>query len=179
MIYGAPGVGKLTTALALAHLTGFKNFHNHVSFEFAKSIFTFPTPPFLNLMETVRLAAFEAAARARVPGVVFTFVYAAPDDDAFVKNMIRTVEGQGGELAFVRLFCDAAAHELRVVAEGRQRFGKVTTVVALRLMMARSNLAAAIPFRPSLEIDTSTLEPDAVAWRIVRHFSLPTIPSSP
>jgi len=43
LIYGAPGVGKLTTAQA---------------------IFDFPSPQFLELAGTIRLAAFEAAARA-------------------------------------------------------------------------------------------------------------------
>ena len=31
-MYGGPGVGNLTTAQALAALTGFKLFHNHLSF---------------------------------------------------------------------------------------------------------------------------------------------------
>ena len=63
VIYGAPGVGKLTTANALAVLTGFKVFHNHLSFELVRAVFDFPTPPFLRLLEAIRLAAFEAAAQ--------------------------------------------------------------------------------------------------------------------
>jgi hypothetical protein len=176
VLYGAPGVGKLTTAIALAALTGFKNFHNHLSFDLAKALFTFPTPPFLQLMETVRLASFEAAARESLPGLVFTFVYAAPEDDGFVKTMIEVVERHGGTPAFVRLFCDASTHEQRVVAEDRRRFGKIMSVDALRRMLARSNLGAPIPFCESLAIDTSALEPADVARRIVRHFVLPTVP---
>jgi hypothetical protein len=178
VLYGPPGVGKLTTANALAGLTRFKNFHNHLTFDLAKAIFAFPSPPFLQLMETVRLSSFEAAARARVPGLVFTFVYAAPEDDGFVRKTIDAVEGHGGELAFVRLHCDAATNERRVVGEDRQRFGKITSVDTLRRMLASGKLGAVVPFRDSLEIDTSALEPDAVAWRIVRHFSLPTAVAS-
>jgi len=73
-IYGGPGVGKLTTAQALAALTGFK-------------------------LLTIRLASIEAAARARLPGLIFTYVYARPEDDAFVLQVVEAVERPilGGE----------------------------------------------------------------------------------
>ena len=87
-IYGMPGVGKLTTAKALATLTGIRLFHNHLSFDLVKAIFDFPTPPFGRLAETVRLATFEAAAREGLPGLIFTCVYAAPEDDGFVEKTI-------------------------------------------------------------------------------------------
>ena len=134
VLYGAPGAGKLTVARALGTLTGFKVFHNHLSLDLVKAVFDFPTPPFLALMERIRLATFEAAAREGVPGLIFTFVYAAPEDDAFVKRMIDAVEGAGGTGA---------------------------------------NLTAPIPFRLSLEIDNSALDPETVARRIAGHFGLP------
>jgi hypothetical protein len=43
------------------------------------------------LAETVRLATFEAAAREHLPGLVFTFEYASPEDDAFVERILATV----------------------------------------------------------------------------------------
>ena len=173
IIYGAPGVGKLTTAKALAALTGFKLFDNHLSFDFVKALFDFPTPPFLRLLETVRLAAFEAAAREKLPGIVFTFVYAAPDDDGFVQRMIQTVERNAGHVAFVHLTCETGVHEGRVVAADRRNTGKITTVDSLRKMLTRSNLTGTIPWREGLEIDNSALRADEVARRIVEHFSLP------
>jgi hypothetical protein len=173
VIYGAPGVGKLTTAKALAALTGFRIFHNHLSFDLAKAVFEFPTLPFQRLAETVRLATFEAAARENLPGLVFTFGYASPEDDAFVEKMIQVVERHGGELAFVRLFCDRATHERRVLSEDRQRFGKITNVQALRGALAQWNFAAAIRVRQTLEIDNSALEVELVARQIAAHYSLP------
>ncbi|HEV8616502.1 MAG TPA: shikimate kinase [Methylomirabilota bacterium] len=173
VIYGAPGVGKLTTATAVSTLTGLRLFHNHLSFNLANAVFEFPTPPFLALMETVRLATFEAAARERLAALVFTFVYAAPDDDGFVQRMIEAVEGLGGELGFVRLSCDAATNEARVVAPDRARLGKLTDVAVLRREMARWNVTSPIPFRASLEIDNSKLDAHEVARRIAAHFALP------
>jgi SpoVK/Ycf46/Vps4 family AAA+-type ATPase len=65
-LYGAPGVGKLTTARALAEQTGFKLFHNHLTFDLVRSLFDFPSAPFGTLAERIRLSAFEAAAHALV-----------------------------------------------------------------------------------------------------------------
>ena len=45
-IYGPPAVGILTVATELARLTGFKLFDNHVSIQFAQSIFEFGTKTF-------------------------------------------------------------------------------------------------------------------------------------
>jgi hypothetical protein len=173
VIYGAPGVGKLTTAKTLAALTGFRIFHNHLSFDLAKAVFDFPTLPFQRLAETVRLATFEAAARENLPGLVFTFGYASPEDDAFVERMIQAIERHGGEVALVRLYCDTATLEQRVLADDRQRFGKITNVQALRGALARWNFAAAIRVCETLEIDNSALEAEAVARHIAAHYSLP------
>jgi hypothetical protein len=175
VIYGAPAVGKLTTARALAALTGFKLFHNHLTFDLARAMFDFPSAPFTEFSEKVRLLAFESAARARVPGMIFTFVYAAPDDDAFVKSMAEAVERQGGSVAFVRLVCGPEAHEQRVAAPERTSFGKITSVAGLREALRRWNLSEKIALRDSLEIDNSLLHAQLAARRIAAHFSLPII----
>jgi len=179
IIYGAPAVGKLTTAKALAALTGFRIFHNHLSFDLVKAVFDFPTRPFLELAEAVRLATFEAAARESVPGLIFTFVYASPDDDVFVEKTIERVEANGGAVSLVRLCCDTATLEKRVVADERRKFGKLTSVESLREGLASWNLTVAIPFRESLEIDNSTLEAEAAARRIAAHFGLTRAGESP
>ena len=171
-IYGAPGVGKLTTARALAEQTGFKLFHNHLTFDLVRSLFEFPSPPFGKLAEQIRLSVFEAAADAGLPGVIFTLVYASPDDDAFLQKMIDAVERRGGEVRFVRLQCDSATHEQRVRAPERERYGKLVGAKWLREAMMRWNLSSPIPMRESLEIDNSSLSADAVARRIAGYFGL-------
>lgn len=173
-IYGMPGVGKLTTAKALSTLTGLRLFHNHLSFNLVNAVFDFPTPPFGRLAETIRLATFEAAAREGLPGLIFTCLYAAPEDDVFIEKTIEIVERHGGEVAFARLYCDPMINERRVIAEDRHVFGKITTIESLRRLQARWRLDVAVPFRESLEIDNSTLAPESAARRIAGHFSLPT-----
>lgn len=173
IIHGPPAVGKLTTARALAALTGFRVFHNHLTFDLVKSVFDFPTPAFARLAETVRLAAIEAAARENLPGLIVTFAYASPEDDAFVEKIVEVVERHRGELAVVRLFCDPATHERRVVADERRRYGKLTSAEALRGALARWNFAPLTRAGEPLAIDNSTLDADAVARRIASHFGLP------
>ncbi len=74
---------------------------------------------------------------------------------------------------FVRLYCDTATHEQRVLTEERRRFGKITSVEALREALARWNFAGTVRAGETLEVDNSALEADAVAQRIASHFSLP------
>src|SRR5690349_13434748 len=124
-LYGPPAVGKLTVAIEVAALTGFKLFHNHVSFDLATDLFDLGTRAFGRLVDTVRLAVFEIAASEGVEGLIFTFVYGAGYDDPFVERVIETVEGHGGEVCFVQLCCDAAVLEERVVAADRRRFKKL------------------------------------------------------
>jgi hypothetical protein len=175
-LYGAPGVGKLTTARALAELTGFRLFHNHLTFDLVKSLFDFPSPSFAKLAEQIRLSAFAAAADAGLHGLIFTMVYVAPDDDPFLHKMIEVVEGRNGKALFVRLQCDTATHEQRVRAPERERYGKIVGAKWLREAMTRWNLSSQIPMRDSLQIDNSSLGPEAVARRIVGHFGLAVPP---
>jgi hypothetical protein len=144
-----------------------------------KSVFDFPTKPFGELAVTIRLAVFEAAARARLPGLIFTYVYANPEDDPFIVQVVEVVERHGGEVLFVRLSCDAATNERRVVAEERRAFGKINTVESLHRLLARWNLTSAMADRDSLEIDNSALTAEAAARRIAEHCSLPILGGEP
>ncbi len=75
-LYGPPAVGKLTVALALSPLTGYKVFHNHLTIDLVSSVFEWGTPLFWNFVNRYRLELIEAAAKSNVPGLIFTFVYA-------------------------------------------------------------------------------------------------------
>src|SRR4051794_7361604 len=106
VIYGPPAAGKYTIAHALAEKTGYKLFHNHLTVDLLKPIFTFGTPEFFKLNQKIRLEVFEEAARQNVPGIIFTFVYAKGTDDPFVRELLERVIKYDGEVQFIQIYCD-------------------------------------------------------------------------
>src|SRR5712692_6817289 len=105
-IYGPPASGKLTVATELAKLTGFRLFDNHVSIQFVQSIFEFGTKTFWRLIGKYRLEMLEMAAKEGID-TIFTFVYSkGEEDDRFVKQVVQRARSHGGQVRFVRLYCD-------------------------------------------------------------------------
>src|SRR5919107_5642499 len=100
-IYGPPGVGKLSVARELARTTGYRLFDNHVSIDCAESVFDFGTPSFGKVVGAIRETVIGEAARAGV-SLVFTFVYARPEDTPFVERVCELVESHGGGVLLVR-----------------------------------------------------------------------------
>jgi predicted kinase len=171
-IYGAPATGKLTVAKALAKTTGFRLFHNHLSVDLIASIFDFGSEAYTKYCRRLRLEVFAVAAKEGVEGLIFTFCYADPEDREFVERAIQIVEGRGGEVCFVHLYCDPLVLEERVVAKERETFQKIATVELLRKKLERWDFFSSVPFRESLQIDNSNLEAHEVAQRIKEHFQL-------
>jgi hypothetical protein len=171
-IYGPPATGKLTVAKHLAKLTGFKLFHNHMTFDLVGSIFEFGTKPFAKLNDIYRLELFEAAAKEDINGLIFTFVYAKPDDDHFIKETIRRVERHGGKVYFVQLLCDRNALFRRVKHASRENFDKIKSRKSLHRCLGRWELFSKVPFKRSLSIDNTKLPPRKAAQKIKAYFKL-------
>ena len=66
-LYGLPATGKLTVAMELAAMTGFRHFHNHLVVDLLLSVFDFGSPPFVALREDIWLSVFDQACRNQVP----------------------------------------------------------------------------------------------------------------
>lgn len=65
ILYGPPGVGKLTVAKELAKLTGYKVFHNHLTIEPLAALFEWGSAPYNRLIHKFRSELLEAAAREK------------------------------------------------------------------------------------------------------------------
>lgn len=110
--------------------------------------------------------------------MIFTFVYAHPEDDALVRELVEPVISHDGAVLFVQLTCAFEALFERVQAESRRAYDKITEVSILREVLQRYDLFASIPFADSLSIDTTDLPPNETAARIAEHYSLPITPLS-
>lgn len=174
IIHGPPAAGKLTVSRKLAEITGFKVFHNHISIDCVKSVFEFGSMPFWRVLKTVREEMFAEAARSGV-SLIHTFCYAKGPDDEQFQRMIDSVENNGGEVNAVLLICDDEVRRERIVAEDRQQTGKLTDPDSIDMLREKFDLFSPFPGKDTLVIDTTSIEPDESARRIVEHFGLETI----
>lgn len=167
ILYGAPGVGKLTVATELMARTGYRLFHNHLTVDLALVLFPFGTEPFNRLSERTRVMALEEAARSDLRGVIFTFVYGFGEDDASMQKLIDAVEMHGGSVRLVLLTCERETMLERVTHEGRAAWGKLRDRETAAALLERHVLDQPYPHRSSLVIDTTDLAPGEAAGRIV------------
>jgi hypothetical protein len=159
-IYGPPASGKLTVATALAELTGYSLFHNHLSVDAVSCVLPFGSKPFTEVLHRLRLDVFQTAARAGI-SVIFTnnSAWSGPDArsrfTAFATAAGRLVEAEGGRTVFVKLTAPLAVLEDRVAHVSRLRLGKLVDIARLRELVTGLDQTALHP--GDLEIDTSTV----------------------
>jgi hypothetical protein len=170
-IYGPAGVGKFTVASLLAKSTGYKLFHNHVSIDCIKPVFSFSDAAFWELVGRIRDDVIDVAAREDV-SLIFTQVYEHPGDLEHTQRRFESVERHGGRVCSVQLRCEMPELERRVVAPHRAVMGKTSTVEDLRQDFALHDLDTPIPGHESLCIDNTHLSPEDVADLIVKHYGL-------
>lgn len=169
-IYGPPAAGKLTVAEALAKRTGFKVFHNHLSIDMAREIFSDKATR-AGVVEKIRNNIIEAAAKADI-NLIFTLVYEAKVDDEYVARLVNKVEDNGGEVLFVQLVPNAAELQKRVSAESRQKFSKIKDAELLQKILKDHDLYGSVPYENNLRIDNSAMTVEQTIEKIVRHYNL-------
>jgi hypothetical protein len=147
--------------------------------DLAREYFAFGSPGFGKVVDTARMAVFEAAAQEPLDGLIFTFVYGTPDDDPWVQCVIDVVERHGGEVLFVRLHCPPDLLIERVASPDRSRYRKMVNPDGLREWLKVHDLLSAIPLRQHLSIDTSLVLPPEAARQIVAHYVIPIAPVEP
>lgn len=171
VIYGPPGVGKLTVARALAALTGHRLFHNHLTVNLVTALFPPNTAAWDALAARVRLDVFAAAARE---GVDLILTRAPRDGEAAevarVAAMLAPVVDGGGQVCFVQLACTRDELCARVAREDRRAHDKLTDPATLFQLYDPD---ATLPFAPHLRLDVTMLPPPEAAWQIAAHFALP------
>ncbi|MCL4373574.1 MAG: AAA family ATPase [Candidatus Marsarchaeota archaeon] len=172
LIYGPPGVGKLSVAKKLARITGYKLFDSHATLAPASRIFDFGTREIATLADIYTIATVKMAIRHGIKGIIFTIAYSGIGDDGLVDTLIDIVERAGGKFMPVKLSCSRAELFRRVTGRGRKALGKISDRHTLASVLKSKSLYGAIPHKRSLDIDNTSMPPADAARRIKEHFCL-------
>ncbi len=171
LLYGPPAVGKLTVAKELAQQTSFKVFHNHFSVDLAEEIFTRNSPSFGPTVKALNQVVFEKTAEAGI-NLIFTFVYAHPQDISEVQWMLGIFKKYGASILLVQLICKQEMLKMRLGEASRQVYGKIKDVETLEGLLETYDLFTPYPARPSLQLDTTATPPHETAAAIAAHLGL-------
>jgi len=118
VIIGPPASGKAAVGSALAELTGFRLFHNHMTAEPAAALFGWGTALFGEAATEVRLSLLsKALSQPQMPTIIFTFVWAfdLPADNHFMAQLVDLFSSKGRKVFFVEL---VASLQARIAREG-------------------------------------------------------------
>lgn len=172
VLYGPPGVGKLTVAQTLAKKLGYKVLHNHLTIELLCSLFDWGSKPYSALVKRYRFDLLEQAAKYKIKGVIVTYVYPAEADDQEMKELVRRMNNVGTTVCFVQLLCSQQELEKRIKYESRKKYTKIRHITSLRNLMNKYDVLARVPLGNNLTIDNSKLSPAKTATTIINHFHL-------
>lgn len=171
LLYGPPATGKLTIAKHLARMSGYQLFDNHASIDLANRIFARDEAGFGDLVTGIRKLVFETAAR-NDKNLIFTYVYAHPQDKADMVWMINSIENNGGQVRLVHLSCDPDILLQRVSDDSRRAYSKITDEALLTEILGNYDVLSAYPDRPSLSLNTSRMSAEEIAAKILLELSL-------
>ena len=171
-LHGMPGVGKLTVARELANLTGLRLFHNHLTVDLVLSLFEFGSQPFVELRERIWFDTFAQACDAKLEGVIFTFAFEKTVREEFVPNVVKLVESKGGEVVFVKLYCDTAELERRLTDPAREKFGKLTSLELFRELNSNGTFETPNNVPDRISVDITNITPLEAARKITTELNL-------
>ncbi len=180
LIFGPPAVGKMTVGKALAKITDFKLFHNHMSIELVRHFFDFGHPNFRPLDKTIRFAIFQEAAASDLKGLIFTFVWAIDQegDCNYVDQIISIFKEKDWKIHFVELMAPQSERLKRNLMPDRLTAKASKRNIAIsekNLLESDANYrlntqAGDLTDLAILKIDNTHLSATEVAMQIKTHF---------
>ncbi|MGE0056782.1 MAG: AAA family ATPase [Dehalococcoidia bacterium] len=167
MLYGAPGVGKLTTGKALQRITGYRLFHNHLTVDLVAAVFDFGTVAFREVREQIWLDVMRRAAREQVPGLIFTFVFEPTVLPGFVERLTAVLTSEGATLHPVELRCEVNENLRRVQAPDRAHYLKTRNAADVRSGIEAGVFLAPTAIPGTIGVDITSSQPEETALRII------------
>ena len=167
VLYGAPGVGKLTVAKEIHRIAKVPLFHNHLSSDLVSSVFGKLTN--YDLTNKIRLDFFEFAARNNL-GLIFTFVYAHKDDDDFMNNLSEIAQKFDIKIYFIQLVCEEKIWKERLKNQERIAYKKVRDFALVKKTMENYDFFSPYPkVKNHKTLDITVLKPEKTA-EIINNF---------
>jgi hypothetical protein len=166
LLFGRPGVGKLTVGRRLAERTDFRLFHNHLAVDLALSLFEFGSPEFIELREEVWLGSLARATSSNLPGAIFTF---SPEDtvrDSFIPALLERIHSSGGRVHLVELACAPEELHRRLIRPNRAEYAKLRDVATYERLAAAGRFDRPVMPKPDHLVDTTRLSADEAAESI-------------
>ncbi|MBC8495332.1 AAA family ATPase [archaeon] len=173
IIYGPPGVGKLTISEEIAKINGYKIFQNNLSFHLTNCILEHETEEFRQLNRKIKYLIIEEAAKQGFEGLISTVCLQKGVSDSYIEEAEKIVKKYGGKLYLIHLSCDEKVLFERVPNKDREKHGKVTDIEFLKIKMKEKDLISPIDNVESLEVDTTKMRPEEAAKKIIEYISKP------
>ena len=108
----------------------------------------------------------EEAAKEKVPGVIFTYVYEKDEDDDFIKKLQERISKHGGEIIFIQIYCEKDELLKRVTNDSRKQFHKVKNPESLGRELEKRDVVSPISIVKSLKIDNTHLSEDETFQKV-------------
>lgn len=174
LLHGAPATGKYTVGRALATLTGYELYHNHLVVDEVLQRHAFGTPGFVTERDRIWRSHLEASARQAIRGLIFTFNPENSVPQAFIDWLFGTLPPKTGiRLISVELTAPEFEIEARLATEQRRGFSKLTDLGLYRHLRDTGAFRTPVIPRTDLSINTGQLTAEAAAGAVARKLARP------
>ena len=183
IILGPHAVGKMTVGQELEKITDLRLFHNHMSIELTRKLFSHFEKEWNILNGTIRQTVFELFAKGDLPGLIFTYMCAFDMQSEFdyLEGVIDLFKANGADCYVVELCADFDERLVRNKSENRLRHKESKrdlewSEAEMRRTSEKYRLNSyegeSLPFENYMKIDNTHLPPEEVAEMIRRNFGI-------
>jgi len=118
------------------------------------------------------LKIFEESAKAKIPGLIFTYAEIAKNNFSFIKKVKKILDKHQIKLNFVHLTCDESELKKRVLNVSRKKFKKTKTIKELNYLLSVKDYQSVFPNSNTLNIDNTKITAKKMAKQIKEHYKI-------
>ena len=183
IILGPHAVGKMTVGQELEKITDLRLFHNHMSIELTRKLFSHSEKEWNILNGTIRQTVFELFVKGDFPGLIFTYMCAFDMQSEFdyLEGVIALFKENGANCYVVELCADFDERLTRNKSENRllhkeSKRDLEWSEAEMRRTSEKYRLNSyegeSLPFENYMKIDNTHLPTEEVAEMIRSNFGI-------